>query len=223
LSSGDPNSDFVPPWPSKLKPPAAPTVETTSQKMLQSALAQEEMRDESQSGEDDSDNGGPVQSVVAIPRAMTLSQIATAYLSEPTRAAIDEIRALNPQIRSENSLIPKGTEIAIPADSTRKTGFNESAKTPDASRYATERVSPQPEPNHYEGPVTVQVLRRETLFQFALEHYGSASWTIVEDICRANPSLRGAYDLLSPGQRVRLPEESPETSSSTSSTQSSRR
>lgn len=221
LSSTDPSSDFVPAWPAKLKPPSAPTVETTSEKLLQSALAQEATPDESQTGEEETNDTSRQQSIVAIPRAMTIVDIARTYLGESNREAIGEIRDLNPQFRSANRLVPKGTQISLPADSTSETRSIALGITSGFGSNGKEQVSPRSKPYH--GPVNVQVLHRETLFQLALEQYGKANWTIVEKICRTNPSLRGAYDILSPGQRIRLPEESPDMSSSNSSASSSRR
>jgi len=57
----------------------------------------------------------------------------------------------------------------------------------------------------YRGPSSVQIPRKENLFQFALERFGKSNWTIVEEICKANPQIRGPYDILSRGQRVRIP------------------
>ena len=57
----------------------------------------------------------------------------------------------------------------------------------------------------YRGPSSVHVQRKENLFQFALERFGRSNWTIVEEICKANPTIRGPYDILSRDQWVRIP------------------
>jgi len=54
-------------------------------------------------------------------------------------------------------------------------------------------------------PLKVQVLRSETLFQFALELYGQSNWEIVEAIRAANPKVHDPFDVLSPGQWIQLP------------------
>jgi general secretion pathway protein A len=59
------------------------------------------------------------------------------------------------------------------------------------------------------GPQMIRVDRQQTLFELALEHYGKSNWTIVEQICIANPSLHGPYAVVHPGQRVLLPDLSP--------------
>jgi len=60
-------------------------------------------------------------------------------------------------------------------------------------------------PGQYGAPTRVQVLRSETLFQFALELYGQSNWKIVEAICAANPQIRDPFSVLSPGQWIQLP------------------
>jgi general secretion pathway protein A len=59
--------------------------------------------------------------------------------------------------------------------------------------------------SHYGAPARVQVLRSETLFQFALELYGQSNWTIIEAICAANPQVHDPYSVLSVGQWIQLP------------------
>jgi type II secretory pathway predicted ATPase ExeA len=55
------------------------------------------------------------------------------------------------------------------------------------------------------APKRVQVLRSESLFQFALEVYGQSNWNIIEAICAANPQIRGPYSVLSVGEWIQLP------------------
>jgi type II secretory pathway predicted ATPase ExeA/phage tail protein X len=59
----------------------------------------------------------------------------------------------------------------------------------------------------YGAPTRVQVLRSETLFQFADELYGHSNWTIIDAICAANPQVRGPFSVLSQGQWVQLPKD----------------
>jgi len=59
----------------------------------------------------------------------------------------------------------------------------------------------------YGAPTRVQVLRSESLFQFADELYGHSNWTIIDAICAANPQLRGPFSVLSPGQWIQLPKD----------------
>jgi type II secretory pathway predicted ATPase ExeA len=61
----------------------------------------------------------------------------------------------------------------------------------------------------YQGPSTVQVERRENLFEFSLETFGRSNWRIVEELCELNPAIRGPYAMLSEGQWIQLPREVP--------------
>ena len=57
------------------------------------------------------------------------------------------------------------------------------------------------------APTRVQILRSETLFQFAYELYGHSNWTIIDALCAANPQVRGPFSVLSPGQWIQLPKD----------------
>ncbi len=71
-----------------------------------------------------------------------------------------------------------------------------------------DRVDREPLPTvSQRKTAVVQVSRRENLFEFALENYGKSSRTIVDDICRSNPQLRGPYDMLAVGEWIQLPSE----------------
>ena len=59
----------------------------------------------------------------------------------------------------------------------------------------------------YGVPTSVQVLRSETVFQFAQEMYGQTNWIIIEAICAANPGIHDPYAVLKVGQWVRLPKD----------------
>jgi general secretion pathway protein A len=224
LSSTDPTSDFVPAWPARLKAPAAPVVETTGEKLLESATAPATTPDDGQDGEAESVESAARQpTAIIIPKTMTLTDVARRYLGESSRAAVTEIRTLNPQFQMANQIVPKGTRVFLPADATFESGLSEPDENRNAGGKRIEHAASRSEPYPYQGPANVQVLHRETLFQFALEHYGKANWAIVEEICRANPKLHGAYDILSVGQWIQLPAEPSETPGSSSPAQSYRR
>jgi general secretion pathway protein A len=224
LSSTDPSSDFVPAWPARLKAPEAPAVETTGEKLLETAVDHASTAEAGQDGEDETAEGASrQQAAVIIPKTMTLTDVARRYLGESSRAAVTEIRTLNPQFQTANQVVPKGTRVLLPADAAFESGLSEPEKNRSADENRNERASFRSEPYPYQRPVNVQVLHRETLFQFALEHYGKADWTIVEEICRANPKIHGAYDILSAGQWMHLPADHSEPPSSPSPVHTKRR
>lgn len=163
LSSGDPNSDFVPALPNALRAPAAPPVETTQDALqaLQAATA-------SQGAQAQND----AQSVGATPE-------------EASGLAGQEQANASPPVLSKKE------------------------ERPVAHRRAAISASPENVAYEYEGPSTVQVERRENLFEFSLETFGRSNWQIVEELCELNPAIRGPYAMLSEGQWIRLPREVP--------------
>jgi type II secretory pathway predicted ATPase ExeA len=163
LSSGDPNSDFVPALPNALKPPTAPPVETTQDALQAAAMSQGAQTPNEVQNADDSatDVSGP---------------------SRPTAQA---------QVNSAPQALQQKTER--PAARRRP----ETAATSENVAY------------EYQGPSTVQVERRENLFEFSLETFGRANWRIVEELCEMNPAIRGPYAMLSQGEWIRLPREVP--------------
>jgi len=160
LSSGDPNSDFVPALPSTLKPPTAPPVETT-QDALQAAAASQ----------------------------VTQSQNEAQNAGDTTEGAGSS--ASQEQANNSTQTVPKKRE------------------RPAVDRSVATAASPEPEDVAYEyqGPLTVQVERRENLFEFSLETFGRSNWQIVEQLCELNPAIQGPYAMLSEGQWIRLPRE----------------
>ena len=73
----------------------------------------------------------------------------------------------------------------------------------------TDVARPENVEYQYSGPLTVEVERPETLFEFSLEVFGRSNWKIVEKLCQLNPTLSGPYAVLSVGQWIRLPREVP--------------
>jgi phage tail protein X len=59
----------------------------------------------------------------------------------------------------------------------------------------------------YGVPTSVQILRSETVFQFAQEMYGQSNWTVIEAICAANPGIHDPYAVLRAGQWICLPKD----------------
>jgi type II secretory pathway predicted ATPase ExeA/phage tail protein X len=60
------------------------------------------------------------------------------------------------------------------------------------------------------GPRIVHAQRPETLFQLAVEYYGRSNWIIIGHIRRNNPEIRDSFSVLREGQRIILPDLSPQ-------------
>lgn len=158
LSSGDPNSDFVPALPNALKPPSAPTIETT-QEASQAATASEVRQ-----------TGGDAQDV-------------------DDTAADATTPASQEQAKSTPQALPQKKQSPVMREGTETGGSNVAYE--------------------YSGPLTVEVERPETVFEFSLEVFGRSNWEIVEKLCQLNPAIGGPYAILSEGQRIHLPREVP--------------
>jgi general secretion pathway protein A len=162
LASVGPDSDFVPTWPNRLKPPSAPSVEITSQTSSPAGLtgAASGFQEENESDE---------------------------ALDQRGRQQFDIVTSK--QV-SRDTALPEAAN-AVPAQNAAlnvNRGFHRSSR-------------------RHEEPQGVRVLHTETVFQFAFEHYGKSTRTLVKEICEANPQIRGPYDILSPGQWIQLPDE----------------
>jgi phage tail protein X len=56
----------------------------------------------------------------------------------------------------------------------------------------------------------VYAVRDETIFQLAMEYYGRSNWAIVGKIRSQNPNIHDAFATIHRGQRVVLPDLTPE-------------
>lgn len=202
------NSDVAPVLPRKLNPPIAPTIEKAP-----AASPAESPQEGSEATTDggvapDRENehavfeAPPGTRVVHLKRAQTTFEVSREYLGHSDWKTVDEVRALNPSIRSAYETLPRGTAVALPegahGDPRTLTTSSTQQAGQDSSASAGVRFS---------GASTmVRVQRKETIFQFALDQYGKSSWDIVREICQLNPQLRSPYQLLQQGQYVRAPQ-----------------
>ena len=85
---------------------------------------------------------------------------------------------------------------------------------PPRSRYrqVTTKIRPpsRPVPAQIHSPRTVVVRRQETLFQLAMENYGKSNWEIIGQIRARNPGIRDSFTYINQGQRVVLPDLTPQ-------------
>jgi len=136
---------------------------------------------------------------VQIKRSQTAFEIARTYLGQSNWKAVDQIRALNPQIRGGYQTLPAGSRIVLPGPGPGKAQSNPQVPANGANSSAAQ-VSFTGKSN------MVRVYRQETLFQFAMDQYGKSGWEIVRRIRSLNPQLRDPYQVLQEGQWIRVPE-----------------
>jgi general secretion pathway protein A len=202
-------ADQPPLLPARLKPPAAPAIEK-SQSAPPETLASAA---DSDSGEEspsaaastaekvDRDESSFDAHIVQIKRSQTTFEIARNYLGRSNWKAVDQIRALNPQIRGAYQMLPAGTRVVLPGpDPSNGKGRGIQQMTGQDANSSSARVSFTGNSN------MVRVHRQETLFQFALDQYGKSGWEIVSRIRSLNPQLRDPYQVLQEGQWIRVPE-----------------
>jgi type II secretory pathway predicted ATPase ExeA/phage tail protein X len=96
---------------------------------------------------------------------------------------------------------------ALQQDSANTTETASPAKLHSASSRPVPTSLPAPKPT---GPRVVYARRDETIFQLAMESYGRSNWTIVGKIRSQNPNIRDAFAVIHRGQRVVLPDLTPE-------------
>ena len=160
LDSKDPNADFSPGLPDRLKPPQPP------------------------------------------PAAQDLTPVT----SSPTSSPNDQLGSAS-QGDSDPREIPtqanggKSSQQVSPAKQRETPAAGEKQKAP----YDNRNEAYPPHTGIYGAPTRVQILRAETVFQFAQELYGQSNWIVVQAICAANPGIHDPYSVLTPGQWIRLP------------------
>jgi len=211
IGASNRDSDRPPALPAGLKPPASPAIEKIRSSAVEEppvASVEEGAPTETAS---DSDNGnsstvdhgshaGGDAHVVQIKRSQTAFEIARTYLGRSNWQAVDQIRSLNPQIRGGYQLLPAGTRIVLPGPDPDKGKLGNKQKAGSDANSSNERVS-------FTGKSDmVRVTRQQTLFQFAMDHYGKSGWEIVSRIRSLNPQLRDPYQVLQEGQMIRMPE-----------------
>lgn len=207
------SSDDAPPGlPDRLRPPKAPAIEkfrpdeiasanVASAEDVGAAVASEEPAS-AQNGKNKNQEASGDAHVVQIAHSQTAFDIARTYMGAANWKAVDQIRALNPQIRGGYQLLPAGTRVVLPG-SGRSNGKNRGG-TWQAAGVDGSRT--EPKVSFTANTNMVRVYRQETLFQFAMDHYGKSSWEIVSRIRSLNPQLRDAYQVLKEGQWIRVPE-----------------
>jgi type II secretory pathway predicted ATPase ExeA/phage tail protein X len=210
MGTSNGEADRPPSLPAGLEPPKPPAIEKVRAAVTdtpETGAASDDAANAVDSGKADLVRTNPEGEspdgahIVLLKRSQTAFEIARTYLGRSNWKAVDQIRALNPQIRGGYQLLPAGSRVVLPGpdpagDKTRST--QREANT-EANSSAS-RVSFTGKSN------MVRVYRQQTLFQFAMDHYGKSGWEIVSRIRALNPQLRDPYQVLQEGQWIRLPE-----------------
>src|SRR5215467_8262895 len=201
MGTANGEADRPPPLPARLRPPAPPAIDKTPP----SAVATGSNSDgtaESPSETAKADAASTARNegvgdahVVEIKRSQTTFEIARTYLGQSNWKAVDQIRALNPQIRGAYQILPAGSRIVLPGPGPAKGKAAANEENLSASQVSFTGKSN-----------LVRVHRQETLFQFAMDQYGKSGWEIVRRIRSLNPQLRDPYQVLQEGQWIRVPE-----------------
>lgn len=205
-TSGD---DSPPTLPTRLKPPMGPAIEKirVDEMSPMPEAPSDEVADTAAAEKRTPATGGKrLESagdahVVQISHSQTAFDIARTYMGRANWKAVDQIRALNPQIRGGYESLPAGTRVLLPGPepSKGKNNVNQPPASPDAGRAESKVL--------FTGKTDiVRAYRQETLFQFAMDHYGKSGWEIVSRIRALNPQLRDPYQVLQQGQWIRVPE-----------------
>lgn len=107
---------------------------------------------------------------------------------------------------------PSDPKVAEPSTGSPEPDMTQARKSAEAlsARQRVQRLGQNAELIH--GPLEVRVRQDQTLFQLALQYYGKSNGYIVENIIEANPGMRSLYTVVHRGQRVILPDLSPQYS-----------
>lgn len=135
----------------------------------------------------------------------------TGYDTHTPEPPASNAPALRPPRLPDNlaDLTKPSTNPTLPqSDSANGTSSDAPASKPDAT--APRPVSVAPARRRPTGPRVIYAVRDETIFQLALEYYGRSNWSIVGKIRSQNPNIHDAFVTIHSGQRVVLPDLTPE-------------
>jgi general secretion pathway protein A len=141
--------------------------------------------------------------VVHTERKENVEQLTRHYFGAQTGEVLPVVLRLNPGIATPPAALPEGTPVMIPdvTETTPSAAASGSAN----KRTARATLGEKSKKKATRAPVNVRIPRAQTIFQFAMEHYGKADNATVETIQAANPQIRDIYQTLQKGQSMTLP------------------
>jgi general secretion pathway protein A len=141
--------------------------------------------------------------IVRTRRKEDVEQLARRYFGAHTGDVLPVILKLNPGIAAPPQALPAGTPVMIPAVSKKAAGMAGPSRTSEESRNTIR--SSTLKRTSLPIPVNVKVQHTQTIFEFAMEHYGKADRATVQTIQAANPQIHDIYQTLRQGQSMTLP------------------
>ena len=143
--------------------------------------------------------------IVRAKRKEDVEQLTRRYFGAHTGEVLPVVLKLNPGIATPPEALPPGTPVMIPSESETTSSAARPARKSDKLRNSTRASATQHK--SLPIPVNVKVERTQTIFEFAMEHYGKADRATVQTIQAANPQIHDIYQTLRQGQSMTLPVE----------------
>jgi general secretion pathway protein A len=143
--------------------------------------------------------------IVRTKRKEDVEQLTRRYFGAHTGDVLPVVLKLNPGLATPPEALPAGTLVMIPSIPEITSNPARLASMPDKSPN-TARASASKHKS-LRIPVNVKVEHTQTIFEFAMEHYGKADRATVQTIRAANPQIRDIYQTLRQGQSMTLPAE----------------
>lgn len=144
--------------------------------------------------------------IVRTKRKEDVEQLTRRYFGAHTGEVLSVVLKLNPGIAMPPKVLPAGTPVMIPSES--ETTSSSAARTPRRSdRLGNNTGASTPKYKSSPIRVNVKIDHTQTIFEFAMEHYGKADRATVQTIQAANPQIHDIYQTLRQGQSMTLPSE----------------
>ena len=143
--------------------------------------------------------------IVRTKRKEDVEQLTRRYFGAHTGEVLPVVLKLNPGIATPPEPLPAGTPVMIPSESETTSSTARAARKSHKLGNSTRASALQ----HKSLPilVNVKVEHTQTIFEFAMEHYGKADRATVQTIQAANPQIHDIYQTLRQGQSMTLPAE----------------
>lgn len=142
--------------------------------------------------------------IVRTKRKEDVEQLTRRYFGAHTGEVLPVVLKLNPGIAAPPKALPAGTPVMIPSESETTSSAAMAARRSDKVRNTRASALQH---RSLPIPVYVKVEHTQTIFEFAMEHYGKADRVTVQTIQAANPQIHDIYQTLRQGQSMTLPAE----------------
>lgn len=144
--------------------------------------------------------------IVRTKRKEDVEQLTRRYFGAHTGEVLSVVLRLNPGIAMPPKALPAGTPVMIPSES-ETASWNAARTSRRFDRLGNNTRASTPKYKSSAIPVNVKIDHTQTIFEFAMEHYGKADRATVQTIQAANPQIHDIYQTLRQGQSMTLPSE----------------